>query len=156
MGPGVQVAGGQQAPLDAPNLALPLAHAHRCFGLIKYVDLQRNAQSSAHQLLASLHNVTIPRHIQNRAHQLVGRAKSGHVEQEERLQRIVDEMVGRGAVQEAPGPIPGRFFVYAENGAEHSTVCLGDLSCSCNYSGEAGGGEGSRCRHACMHACMHA
>lgn len=99
----------------------------------------------------SLHTVTVPRYLQNRAHQLVGRTKSGHREQEERVQRIVDETVARGAVQAAPGPTPGLFFVYAESGEEHNTVCLGDLSCSCNYSGEAGGGEGSRCWHACMH-----
>lgn len=134
-------AGGKQARFrPAPKQPLPPSRAHRCFGLIKYTDLQRNAQLSVYQLLSSLHTITLPRYQQNRAHQLVGRTKSDQRRQEERVQRIVEEIVARGGVVLVPGGAPGLAWVYDEAGELSATVCLGDLSCSCGYSGEEGEG----------------
>lgn len=93
-----------------------------------------------HQLLSSLHTITLPRYQQNRAHQLVGRTKSDQRRHEERVQRIVEEIVARGGVVVVTDDAPGLAWVYGEAGELSATVCLGDLSCTCGHSGEEGEG----------------
>lgn len=91
---------------------------------------------TVHELLATLVTVTMPRHIQNRAHRLAGRCQSDQQQREQRAQLAVAAIVERGGVVLAAGGAPGLAWVYDTDGELAATVCVGDLSCSCGYSGE--------------------
>ena len=106
----------------------------RAFGLIKYVDLDRNAQLSLHQLVDKLVHATVPRVMLQRAHQLAGRVVSDQQRQVQRGLRFVESLVEAHAVGslQAEGP-PGLTSVQSAD-AELRT-CLGDLSCECRFSG---------------------
>ncbi len=107
----------------------------RNFGLIKYTDLGGKTQSTIHELIITLLTKTVARNIQNRALMLAGRTQSDQQRQEQRTQRIVDELVAGGAVQPPQeGSAPGLAWVQCSDSAR--MVCLGDLSCSCSYSGK--------------------
>jgi hypothetical protein len=110
--------------------------AERVFGNVKYIDLSRNARSSVIQLMDVLLIKTNSRHMQQRALQLVGRASSDQVQQGLRIQRIVDHLVNSGAVAKEEGSSCGRASVTSDSGS--AMVVLGDMTCTCSYSGEAG------------------
>ena len=115
----------------------------RSWGLIKYGDLQRKAQNTVHQLLDALLTVTVPRCMQQRALQLVGRASSDQLQREQRIEVWVQRLVGEGAVAAV---VAGSDLGQATVEGESSTVVyLGDLSCSCAYSGGWVGGRVGGC-----------
>jgi hypothetical protein len=111
----------------------------RCFGLVKYTDLNRKTQSTINELVDTLLTKTVSRNMHNRALMLAGRATSGQQRQELRAKRAVEDMVVRGAVlqvaEDAPaGRPPG--FTWVQGLSTNVAVCTGDLSCSCAYSGK--------------------
>jgi hypothetical protein len=107
----------------------------RCFGLVKYTDLDQKTQSTIQQLVHTLLTRTVARNMQNRALMLAGRTTSDQQRVEQRAQRLVDQLVDGGAVQVAQAPNQlGCATVKCQTGSV--TVCIGDLSCTCRYSGE--------------------
>ena len=109
----------------------------RNFGLIKYTDLERRAQLTLHELLLALLTKTVPRNIQNRAHMLAGRVTSDQQQREQRAALWVQKLVERGAVvPAADSSTPGLTLVQQGEDAPPVHSCVGDLSCSCGYSGE--------------------
>ena len=107
----------------------------RCFGLVKYTDLNRKTQSTIHELLQLLLTKTVPRYMHTRSLMLAGRCTSGQQQHEQRAARAVEEMVAAGAVHAAEeGGAPGATYVRTHQG--NVRVCIGDLSCSCTYSGK--------------------
>lgn len=109
---------------------------------IKYTDLSRVAQSTIQQLVDTLLTKTVPRFMHQRAHQVVGRASSDQAASAERVRQVVEGLVSSGSV--LPQDIP-----YATGIGRASVgdciVYLGDMSCTCSYSGE-GGQAGGRLR----------
>ncbi len=130
-GPGRQDPAVAALQQDTNNLC------ERNFGTLKYCDLRRKAQSTIQQLMDSLLIVTVARIMQQRALQLVGRASSEHVQQGQRQEQWVQRLVSEGKVVPTPaGSELGQAVV--EGGSSH-VVYLGDLSCSCSYSGKGKG-----------------
>ena len=129
----------------------------RWFERLKYTDLNRNTQSTIHELLVLLVHQVAPNMMQQRAMQLAGRASSGQVQHAQRLQRVVEELVASGAVaQPAAGGAPGLTRVQCSSGTS-LPVCVGDLSCGCSCSGECGGDAQRRvvCLHGGRHGHLH-
>lgn len=112
--------------------------AERCFGLLKYTDLARKAQSSIQQLVDTLLTKTVPRNMQNRALMLAGRTVSDQQRAEQRIAKAVEGLVATGAVKDVKEL--GRATVQC--GSSNVHVCIGDLSCTCSYSGEEGRVQG--------------
>lgn len=111
----------------------------RAFGLVKYGDLGRKAQSSIPELVFVLLTRTVPRYMQQRAQQLVGRASSDQVQRSLRVQRVVQHLVSSGAVQPYPGEEEGgKGLASVQCGTGSVLVCIGDMSCTCSYGGERG------------------
>ena len=109
----------------------------RNFGLIKYTDLERRAQLTLHELLLQLLTKTVPRNIQNRAHMLAGRVTSDQQQREQRAALWVQKLVERGAVvPAADSSTPELTLMQQGEDAPPVHSCVGDLSCSCGYSGE--------------------
>ena len=108
--------------------------AERGFGTLKYVDLARVTQSTIQQLVDVLLKKTVPRYMLMRAHTLSGRLTSDQRRQVQREELIVEAMSSDGAVQAAVTGPPGSTMVQCRD-ATTILVCLGDLSCGCNYSG---------------------
>lgn len=106
----------------------------RCFGLVKYTDLGRKAQSTIQQLVDTLLTKTVARNMQNRALMLAGRTVSDQQRAEQRTAKVVGELVANGAVKDVKEL--GRATVQCGSGTVQ--VCIGDLSCACSYSGEEG------------------
>ena len=132
-GPGRQAAGVADMEQDTNNLA------ERSFQSLKYTDLGRNAQSTITQLVDVILTKTVPRYMQQRGQQLVGRASSDQVQMSLRIQRAVEQLVRSGAVvAEEQGSSYGRVAVTGDCGGV--IVYLGDMSCTCSYSGELAGG----------------
>ena len=117
----------------------------RCFGLVKYTDLGRKTQSTIQELVDTLLSKTVARNMHNRGLMLAGRTTSEQQRAEQRAEQWVEQLVAGGAVHAASPE--GSTTVRCESGSKK--VCVGDLSCSCSYSGERVGrrGLGSR-RHA--------
>jgi hypothetical protein len=130
---------GRQDPGVAAMLSDTNNLAESGFRLIKYTDLNRNAQSSCQQLVDTLLTKTTARCMQQRAHQLVGRASSDQVARAERMKQVVLGLAGEVEASAVDSSI-GRAAVGG------SLVYLGDLSCSCSYNGAKGGSgeEGAR------------
>lgn len=126
---------GRQDPAVAAMAQDTNNLCERNFGVVKYTDLQRKAQSTIQQLLDTLLTVTVARCMQQRALQLAGRASSDHVQRARRTEQWVQRLVSEGAVVPAAADSElGRATV--EGGDSSHVVYLGDLSCSCSYSGE--------------------
>lgn len=109
------------------------------FRLLKYTDLGRNAQSSLQQLVDVLLNTTVPRYMQQRAHQVVGRASSDQVARAERVKQVVQGLASSGSVVPQDTPFAAGIGRAAVGDC---IVYLGDMSCSCSYSGGWGGHGG--------------
>ena len=78
----------------------------------------------------------VPAAMQRRRQALAGRGVASDQQQREQRQRkYVQELVASGAVSAAPpGSAPGLTSVRTSE--EHvTTTCVGDLSCSCEFSG---------------------
>ena len=104
----------------------------RFFGRLKYVFLVRNTQCTMQELVDVLLRKVVPSFMQWRAQHQVGRVTSG---QQQRVQRWVEELVASGAVEAAAaGSTPGLTRVHGSD--VNVMVCLGDLSCMCDYSGK--------------------
>lgn len=114
----------------------------RCFGLVKYTDLGRKTQSTIQQLVETLLSKTVARNMYNRGLMLAGRSTSEQQRAEQRAERQVEALVAGGKVQAASPE--GSTTVRCDSG--NKRVCVGDLSCSCSYSGERVGGMGTRNR----------
>jgi hypothetical protein len=108
--------------------------AERGNGTLKYIDLNRVTQSTIQQLVDVLLKKTVPRYMLMRAHTLAGRLTSDQRRQVQREAKVVDEMSAAGAVEAAAMGPPGSAMVQCRDGTA-ILVCLGDLSCGCNYSG---------------------
>lgn len=104
--------------------------AERCFGMIKYSDLNRDTQSTVHRLVCVLVEKTVPRYMHMRGLMLAGRLKSDQQRAEERATSWASELVSTGKVAPAARGPPGLTFVKGHK------VCVGDLSCDCEYAGE--------------------
>lgn len=120
---------GRQDPAVAAMAQDTNNLCERNFGVVKYTDLQRKAQSTIQQLLDTLLTVTVARCMQQRALQLAGRASSDHVQRARRTEQWVQRLVSEGAVVPAAADSElGRATV--EGGDSSHVVYLGDLSCS--------------------------
>lgn len=128
---------GRLAVLDLEaNTTNPM---ERWWGVLKYCHLQRSTQSSIQQLVDVLVSVCVPAAMKQRELQLAGRVRSDQLRRAQRLEETVAELASSGAVQPLPGAgIPGLTSVKKLHGGE-AKACLGDLSCTCAYSGEGGG-----------------
>lgn len=111
----------------------------RCFGLVKYTDLARKTQSTIQQLVETLLSKTVARNMYNRGLMLAGRSTSEQQRAEQRAERRVEALVAGGKVQAASPE--GSTTVRCDSG--NKQVCVGDLSCSCSYSGERVVGMGT-------------
>lgn len=110
----------------------------RCFGLVKYTDLDRKTQSTIHALVDTLLTKTVARNMYNRGMMLAGRSISEQQRAEQKAQLQMEALVAGGKVQAASPE--GCTTVLCDKG--NKQVCVGDLSCSCAYSGEWVGGMG--------------
>jgi len=108
----------------------------RFFGMLKYTDLGGKAQLPVPELMLKLVTVVTPRYIQNRGHMLAGRVTSDQQKQAQRQAVWVEKLVASGSVEAVEGSIPGLTRVQRGEDEPAVIVCLGDLSCSCNYSSE--------------------
>ena len=108
----------------------------RFFGLLKYVHLERSTQHTLQRLVNVLLERVVPAAMQRRRQALAGRGVASDQQQREQRQRkYVQELAASGAVSAAPpGSAPGLTSVRTSE--EHvTTTCVGDLSCSCEFSG---------------------
>lgn len=127
---------GRVSILDlAANTNNPM---ERGFGMLKYTHLNRNTQCTIQQLVDVIIGVWVPCSMKQREQQLAGRTCSAQRKQAERREDIVAGMVASGAVEPAPAlGIPGLCDVKKLGGRGSVHACLGDLSCTCHFSGEA-------------------
>lgn len=111
----------------------------RFFGLLKYIHLERSTQHSLQRLINLLLERVVPASILRRRQALAGRGSSSDQRQrEQRQQKWVKKLVDDGAVTPAPaGSAPGLTSVRRSED-ETLTTCVGDLSCSCDFSGAKG------------------
>lgn len=109
------------------------------FGLVKYTDLDRNTQSTLQKLVWVLLEETHLRYVTNRGLMLAGRTTSEQQRSAAEEEAEVEALVASGKVRPAVVGIPDLTYNVGSN-----TVCVGDLSCTCPYSGEgrAGGWAG--------------
>lgn len=116
----------------------------RLFGLVKYTDLDRNTQSTLQKLVWVLLEETHLRYVTNRGLMLAGRTTSEQQRSAAEEEAEVEALVASGKVRPAVVGIPDLTYNVGSN-----TVCVGDLSCTCPYSGEGAGrrvGRGHRMR----------
>lgn len=123
----------------------------RFFGLLKYIHLERNTQHSLQRLVNLLLEKVVPACMLRRRQALAGRGTSSDQRQrEQRQQKYIKRMVDGGDVTPAPaGSEPGltnvRRIDEEDNTIKPLPTCVGDLSCSCKFSGaQRQGWVGSR------------
>ena len=116
----------------------------RQFGIIKYCDLQRNAQSTIHKLVVTLITATVVRHMRQRAQRLVGRLQSEQQRQAASKKEWVAELASNVQAASGPGAPPGLVMVRTGSQSERR-VSLGDLTCDFEYSGTQGSGGRAWC-----------
>jgi hypothetical protein len=111
----------------------------RWFGLLKYDLLGRKTQSSINELVQLLLNKAVPYFIDRRCLQLAGRLPGSHAaDSRHRHDVAVQAIVASEGVFRCPASLqslpPGHTVVTTPGGHSYTAV-LGDLSCTCNYSG---------------------
>jgi hypothetical protein len=117
----------------------------RGFGMLKYDDLGGKTQSTLQQLFDVLMRTTTPRYMRLRALLLADRIGSDQRQQAQRMRQWVAHLVATGAVQPmGDGGFPGGATVKSTHSETARLLCLADLTCSCEYSGEQGLGGARR------------
>jgi hypothetical protein len=106
----------------------------RFMGLLKYKFLNRKTQSSLTELAQLLMDKVAPWVADRRCFQLAGRASSTLGVRNEQRETVIQKIVDEGAVyRPAAGADIGVAVVAIGN--TRCNAALGDLSCSCGYSG---------------------
>ena len=110
----------------------------RFFGNLKYALLGRKTQHSLTELCQKLVEEIAPAYVDRRCYMLAGRGTSTLANYQQRRQLAVRSLLSTPGAIFAPttaGAAPGQAIICQDGGTIHTTV-LGDLSCTCGYSGE--------------------
>lgn len=126
---------GRVAILElAANTNNPL---ERGFGMLKYTHLNRNTQCTIQQLVDVLVGTWVPAAMKQRELQLAGRVSSNQRQQVAKKEDMVGKLLAGGAVAAVmASEIPGLAAVKKLHGSGTAHACLGDLSCTCRFSGK--------------------